>query len=116
MLRPCAVVRAVFLPTPLIISLRDERRPGHYVGGRCSASALAQSLCTTGMSILRSPVRRIEARKVQPDARFVQPARRATTMRFLCLYRPAAGENGPPPRAEDFVRMGAFIEDLVKTG
>ena len=37
-------------------------------------------------------------------------------MRFLCLYRPAAGENGPPPRAEDFARMGAFIEDMVKTG
>jgi len=37
-------------------------------------------------------------------------------MRFLCLYRPAAGEGSPPPSADDYARMGAFIEDMVKTG
>ncbi len=40
-------------------------------------------------------------------------------MRFLMLYRPADTkqmESGTPPAPEEMARMGAFIEEMAKTG
>lgn len=36
-------------------------------------------------------------------------------MRFLCLYKPAEKE-GAPPTAENFQRMGKFVEESIKAG
>ena len=36
-------------------------------------------------------------------------------MKFLCVYKPAK-EEGAPPTQEDFTKMGAFIEEMTKTG
>jgi len=37
------------------------------------------------------------------------------TMRFLCLYKPAT-EEGVPPSQQEMAEMGAFIEELTKSG
>lgn len=36
-------------------------------------------------------------------------------MRFLCLYKPTEKE-GAPPTAENFQRMGKFVEESIKAG
>ncbi len=36
-------------------------------------------------------------------------------MRFLCLYKPAT-EEGVPPSQQEMAEMGAFIEELTKSG
>ena len=36
-------------------------------------------------------------------------------MRFLCIYTPAAAE-GAPPTPEEMARMGAFMEESIKSG
>ena len=36
-------------------------------------------------------------------------------MRFLCVYKPTKDENIPPSH-EEMQKMGALIEDMVKTG
>ena len=36
-------------------------------------------------------------------------------MKFLCIYKPAKPEGGLPP-PEDMARMGAYIEESMKSG
>jgi hypothetical protein len=36
-------------------------------------------------------------------------------MKFLCIYKPAKPEGGPP-QPEDMAKMGAYIEESIKSG
>jgi hypothetical protein len=36
-------------------------------------------------------------------------------MKYLCIYKPAKGE-GVPPTPEEMARMGAYIEESLKSG
>lgn len=36
-------------------------------------------------------------------------------MRFLCIYKPAKAE-GAPPTPEEMAKMGAFMEESIKSG
>ncbi|MCI0414751.1 hypothetical protein L0222_18395 [bacterium] len=37
-------------------------------------------------------------------------------MRYLCVYKPAKGENGRPPSNEEMAAMGKLIDEMTKAG